>query len=91
MPSVADTLKWRARWTKTPTTVRNGLIEDAIQWLETVGKTKCKPEELPTLTKIQSELQTRTNEIRISEQWFVSFAQTYGQQSYFDAFVRKVM
>lgn len=91
MPSVADILKWRDRWTKTPVVVRNGLIEDAIQWLETVGKAKCKPDELPTLIKIQGELKERLNEIRISDQWFVDFGQIYGQQSYFDAFVRKVM
>lgn len=91
MPSVADILKWRDRWTKTPTTVRNGLIEEAIQWLDTVGKTKCKPNEVATLEKIQGELKDRMNDIRISEQWFVSFAMTYGQQSYFDPFVRKVM
>ena len=90
MPSVAEILKWRDRWTKTPVTVRNGLIEDAIQWIESM-KTKCKPDELPVLLMIQSELQTRMNDIQISQQWFVTFAQTYGRQSYFDAFVRKVM
>lgn len=91
MPSVADILKWRDKWTQTPTTVRNGFITDAIQWLETVGKGRCKPEELATLTAIQEELKTRLNEIRISEQWFITFAMTYGRQSYFDPFIRKVM
>ena len=91
MPSVADILKWRDRWTKTPATVRNGLMDDAIQWLETVGKTKCKPAEVTTLEKIQGELKARMNDIRISDQWFIDFAMTYGQQSYFDAFIRKVM
>lgn len=91
MPSVTDILKWQDKWLHTPPTVRNGFITDAIYWLETVGKAKCRPEELPTLTTIQSELQARLNEIRISDQWFVSFAQTYGKQSYFDGFVRKVM
>ena len=91
MPSVADILKWRDRWTQTPTTVRNGFIVDAIQWLDTVGKAKCKPEELSTLLEIQAELKARMNDIRISDQWFVTFAQTYGRQSYFDPFVRKCM
>lgn len=91
MPSVADILRWRDKWTLTPTTIRNGFINDAIQWLDTVAKTKCKPDEVATIGKIQAELQARLNEIRISEQWFVAFGQTYGQQSYFDAFVRKVM
>jgi hypothetical protein len=91
MPSVADILKWRDRWTKMPTPVRNGLIDDAIEWLDTVGKMKCKPEEVPTVATIQAELKDKRNEIHISEQWFVSFAMTYGQQSYFDPFVRKVM
>lgn len=91
MPSVADVLKWRDRWTQTPTSVRNGFIVDAIQWLDTVAKTKCKPEELATIAEIQADLQKRTNELRISDQWFVTFAQTYGRQSYFDAFVRKCM
>jgi hypothetical protein len=91
MPSVTDILKWRDRWTKLNATVRNGLMEDAIQWLETVGKAKCKPEEVATLVKIQDEIKSRMNDIRMSDQWFVDFGQVYGQQSYFDSFVRKVM
>ena len=91
MPSVADVLKWRDKWTKTPTTIRNGLITEAINWLESVARPKCKPEELSMLINLENELQQKLNEIRIPDQWFVTFSQTYGQQSYFHALVTKCM
>lgn len=91
MPTVADVLKWREKWTRSPTTVRNGLITDAINWLESTVRPKCNSEELSQLINLENELQQKLNEIRIPDQWFVTFAQTYGQQSYFHAFITKVM
>jgi hypothetical protein len=84
-----DIIKLRDKWVRMPTGLRNTVITNAIAWLESDERPQVKPEHLSFLIDFENQLQQLLNQPRLSEQWFVQTAQTYGSFPFFDKFVRK--
>jgi len=84
-----DIIKLRDKWVRMPTNMRNIVLTNAVAWLESDERPTVKPEHLSHLIDFENQLQQLLNQPRISEQWFVQMAQTYGSFPFFDRFVRK--
>jgi hypothetical protein len=90
MPTVADLLKFRDKFSRLPATMRNIVITDTIAWLESEERAKCKPEHLSLLVDFENELQSHLNQSKIPEAWFLKVAQTYGSCGFWERFLRRV-
>ena len=91
MPSVMDTIKWRDKWSRLSTPIRNQLITDLIAWLESDERPKCKPEHISHLINFENDLQNLLNQQTVAESWFSQRAQTYSSFPFFAAFIRRVL
>jgi hypothetical protein len=91
MPSTMDIIKWRDKWIRLSTSLRNSAITDTIAWLESDERPKCKAEHVSHLINFENELQNLLNQQKISESWFISSAQTYGSFPFFSAFIRRIL
>ena len=91
MPSTLDLIRWKDKYTRVSTAIRNQLISDGIAHLESVERPKCKPEHLSHLITFENELQQQLNQKQIPEAWFIRSGQTYGSFPFFDGFVRKAL
>jgi hypothetical protein len=89
MPSVMDLIKFRDKFVRMPVTMRNAVCIEAVNWLESDQRPKCKPEHLSFLINFENELQQRLNEKTVDPNWFTRVGQTYGSFSFFEAFLRK--
>ncbi len=86
-----DTIKWRDKWIRLSSSLRNSLITDTVAWLESEERPKCKPEHVTHLINFENDLQNLLNQQKISETWFTTTAQTYGSFPFFAAFIRRVL
>jgi hypothetical protein len=86
-----DLIKWRDKWVRMSMSLRNGLITDTIAWLESDERQKCKSDHLSFLIQFETELQALLNQPRVSEQWFSTAGQTYGNFPFFASFIRRVL
>jgi len=91
MPSTMDLIKWRDKWVKMNVSLRNGVITDTIAWFESSEREKCKPDHLSFLIQFETELQALLNQPRVSEQWFITAGQTYGNFPFFASFIRRIL
>ena len=90
MPSVMDLIRWKDKWSRMNSSVRNTLITDAIAWLESEERPKCKPEHVMHLVNFENELQKHLNQPSIPPGWFTTTGQTYGSFPFFEKFLRHI-
>ena len=90
MPSVADLIKFRDKFSRLPTVMRNTVITDTIAWLESEERAKCKPEHLSLLVDFENELQSHLNVSKIPEAWFLKVAQTYGSCAFYERALKRL-
>ncbi len=86
-----DTIKWRDKWVRLSTSLRNSVITDTIAWLESEERPKCKPDHVNHLVNFENELQNLLNQQKISETWFTTASQTYGSFPFFASFIKRVV
>ena len=91
MPSTMDIIRFRDKFARVSTPIRNQLISDGIAHLESVERPKCKPDHLAHLITFENELQQQLNQKQIPEGWFIKAGQTYGSFPFFDGFLRKIL
>ncbi len=90
MPSTMDLIQWRDKMQKLPVTVRNMMLTDAISWLESEERGKCKPEHVSFLVDFENQLQQQLNQ-RPADGWYIQMGQTYGSFPFFDRYIRKAL
>ena len=86
-----DLIQWRDKMQRLPVTMRNVIITDAVAWLESEERGKCKPEHVEHLINFENALQQHLNQQRIPDTWYITAAQTYGSFPFFDRYIRKVL
>jgi hypothetical protein len=86
-----DLIRFRDKFNRLSTSLRNQMITDGIAFLESVERPKCRPEHLPHLITFENELQQQLNQKTIPEAWFIASGRSYGPFPFYDAFLRKVV
>jgi hypothetical protein len=86
-----DVIKWRDKWVRLPPVIRNGILTETVDYLESEERPKCKPEHLSHLINFETELQGFLNVKKIPESWFTQSAQTYGSFPFYAAVIRRVL
>ena len=89
MPSTMDLIQWRDKMQKLPVTVRNMMLTDAISWLESEERGKCKPEHVSFLVEFENQLQQQLNQ-KPTEGWYIQMGQTYGSFPFFDRYLKRL-
>jgi len=90
MPSTMDLIQWRDKMQRLPVIMRNVIITDAVAWLESEERGKCKPEHVSFLVDFENQLQQQLNQ-RPVDGWYIQMGQTYGSFPFFDRYIRKVL
>ena len=91
MPSTMDLIQWRDKMQRLPVSMRNVMLTDAISWLESEERGKCKPEHVSFLVDFENQLQQQLNLIKIADGWYIQVGQTYGSFPFFDRYIRRVL
>jgi hypothetical protein len=85
-----DLIQWRDKMQRLPVIMRNVIITDAVAWLESEERGKCKPEHVSFLVDFENQLQQQLNQ-RPVDGWYIQMGQTYGSFPFFDRYIRKVL